>query len=79
MSAWGVWQSGPKGVISVNHPSWLYDPSGNLVGTAVIKEQFAMDPGGKTFHGTITVDIYDLSGNLQAHLAGTYTGKRITA
>ena len=38
-----------------------------------------MDPGGKTFHGTITVDIYDLSGNLQAHLAGTYTGKRITA
>lgn len=74
----GIWQVGPKGVISVNHPSWYYDPAGNLIGTAVIKEQITLDPGAKAFHGTITVDIYDLNGNLQVHLAGTYTGKRIT-
>lgn len=75
----GVWQASPKGVISVTHPSWYYDANGNLIGTATIKDQFTVDAGGKTLHGTITVDIYDLNGNLQVHLAGTYTGKRITA
>lgn len=74
----GIWQTGAKDVISVNHPSWYYDPAGNLIGTAIIKEQITVDAGGRSFHGTLTVDIYDLSGNLQVHLAGTYEGKRIT-
>ena len=74
----GIYQTGPRGVITVNHPSWNYDGGGNLIGTVVIKEQITVDAGGKTFHGNITVDIYDLSGARQAHLAGTYTGKRIT-
>ena len=74
----GIYQSGPRGAITVNHPSWNYDGGGNLIGTVVIKEQITVDAGGKIFHGTITVDIYDLSGARQARLAGTYTGKRIT-
>ena len=74
----GLWQSGPKGAINVTHPSWFYDANGNLIGTAIIKDQFTVDPGANTLHGTITVDIFDLSGNLQIHLAGTYTGQRIT-
>ena len=76
----GVWTAGPRNVVKVYHPSWNYDSNGNLIGTVVIKEQFTLDPGANTFKGTVTVDTYDLKGNVAApQLQAQLTGKRITA
>jgi len=77
----GVWSAGPgpKGAISVYHPSWNYDNSGNLIGTVIIKETIMLDPGGNTFHGSVTVDVYDLNNQPQGpQLQASVSGKRIS-
>jgi hypothetical protein len=74
----GVWvQTGPR-TFKLKHPSWTFDNSGNLNGTAIIREQVTVDGGGDNFSGPFTIDIYDLSNNLLLHLSGQITGKRIT-
>ena len=75
----GVWSVNPRKVILVNHPAWSYDSNGNLIGTVVIREQITVDPGGNTFTGTVTVDTYDLMGNVAApEFQADLAGKRIT-
>jgi hypothetical protein len=74
----GVWISAGRN-IKVNHPSWNYDSNGNLIGTVVIREQVALDPGGNSFKGTVTVDVYDLNGKqVQPTFTAQLSGKRIT-
>lgn len=73
----GVWRDTGK-TIKVNHPSWNYDSGGNLIGTVVIREEVTVDRNANTFDGSITIDVYDLNGNLLSHYAGQITGQRIT-
>jgi hypothetical protein len=74
----GVWTSAGRN-IKVNHPSWNYDSNGNLIGTVVIREQVALDPGGNSFKGTVSVDVYDLNGKqVQPTFTALLSGKRIT-
>ena len=76
----GVWANGTGGTITVYHPSWSYDSNGNLVGTVVITEKITLDPGGSTFKGTFTIDVYDLAGfSIAPQTQGTLSAKRITA
>jgi len=75
----GVWAvTGPGKMVKVTHPSWNYLPDGTLIGTVVIGEKITIDADGNHFHGPVTVDVYDLDANLQVHLDGSVTARRIT-
>jgi len=73
----GVWKN-VNGVYQLNHFAFTYDLSGNPTGTANIREKIKVGHPANTFSGSFTVDIYDLNGNLVAHVEGTITGTRIT-
>jgi hypothetical protein len=70
-------KSGPS-TYKLKHPSWTFDAAGNLTGAAIIREQVTVAPGGNSYKGPFTIDIYDLSGNHLAHFSGTITAQRIT-
>jgi hypothetical protein len=74
----GVWVQTGRFTYKLKHPSWTFDNGGNLNGTVIIREQPILDPRGNTFEASFTLDVYDLSGNLLEHAAGTITGQRIT-
>lgn len=75
----GVWASTGRNTLKVNHPAWNYDNNGNVIGTVTIRSQIAIDGGGKTYKGTVTIDVYDLNGNQVAPTTiAQITGKRIT-
>jgi hypothetical protein len=73
----GVWAKTGSVTIKLNHPSWTFDNSGNLNGTASIKVTVTLDPNSDSFTGTFTVDVFTLGGVNTFHLAGTVAGKRI--
>jgi len=75
----GIWTAAGKNV-KVTHPAWNYDPSGNLIGSVVIRETFTLDPGGNAFTGSISVEAFDLNGNsFGIVFQGDVAGKRITS
>jgi hypothetical protein len=74
----GVWKKVGDGNYKLNHFALTYDLNGNPTGTANIREQVKVGQGAKTYAGSFTIDLYDLNGNLLAHVAGDVTGSRIT-
>src|SRR5581483_7099782 len=74
----GVWQETALLTFKLNHPSWTFDPNGNLNGTAVIRETITLDKGGNKYSGIYTVTVYDLNSNIIFSQTGTVTGERIT-
>jgi len=75
----GVWeQTGPL-TFKVNHPSWDFDPSGNLMAVVVLTATITIDRNGNSFKGRETVVVYDPTlTSVIYQMAGTLTGKRIT-
>ena len=75
----GVWKQVRRSTFRLNHVALSWDASGlNLVGPASIKEQVTVDRTGNGYRGTFTIDQFDTSGNVLAHIAGEVTGRRIT-
>ena len=77
----GVWTAtGPFSYL-LNHYALSYDPgTGKLNGKVLIKENVQLGAKGQTFNGTWTLDVFDPVTNANVnHLAGTITGKRLTA
>jgi len=74
----GAWtQTGPQ-TYKLKHPSWTFDTSGNLTGTAYILETVTVASGGSQYQGTYTIDFYDTSGNPEGSFSGTLSATRIT-
>jgi len=72
----GVWQkSGPS--YDLNHFGLSYDPAGNFIGPARIREHVTLSHRSDQYEGTFTIDQYDPSGNPLAHITGQVTAKRI--
>ena len=81
----GIWQKTGKSKYKLNHLAWFANdaanaPSGigNPAGPTRLLEEVTLDPDGKHYTGTFTVDAYDLSGNLVAHVVGTILATRVT-
>jgi hypothetical protein len=74
----GVWQKSGPFSYALNHFALSADPSGNLVGPARIREDVALNQWADQYHGTFTIDQYDVSGTLLVHIAGRITATRIT-
>lgn len=72
----GVWtQTGQT--YKLKHPSWTFDTSGNLTGTAIIGEKVTVDAESNTFSGTYTIDLFDTSGNPVGQYNGTVKATRV--
>jgi hypothetical protein len=75
----GVWQQTGASTYVLNHFAAGWDPTGStLIGPGNIREKVTLGPNGNQFSGTFTVDQYDESNNLLAHLQGVITATRIT-
>ena len=74
----GVWQKSGPSSFKVNHYAIAWDVSGNLIGLAQLREEVTLDHKANNYVGTFTIDQYDVSGNLIAHIQGTAAGTRIT-
>lgn len=77
----GVWEKVGERQYKLNHLaiSWSGEASATApIGPANIREDVTLDPDGDKFSGTFTIDQYDESLNVLAHVAGTVNGTRIT-
>jgi hypothetical protein len=74
----GIWKKTSHLHYRLNHfaKSWQ---NGVFLGPAQIQEEVVVGEDGNGLSGTWTVDQYDTSGNLLAHLAGKIEAKRLTA
>jgi hypothetical protein len=74
----GIWKKTSHLHYRLNHfaKSWQ---NGVFLGPAQIQEEVVVGEDGNSLSGTWTVDQYDTSGNLLAHLAGKIEAKRLTA
>ena len=59
---------------STNAPSGI----GNPTGPTQFIEEVTLDPDGQHYAGTFTLNAYDTSGNLVAHIVGVIKATRIT-
>jgi hypothetical protein len=73
----GIWKKTSRLHYRLNHfaKSWQ---NGVFLGPAQIQEEVVVGEDGNSLSGTWTVDQYDTSGNLLAHLAGKIEAKRLT-
>jgi len=81
----GVWEKTGKDKYKVNHIPWLNNdtanaPSGigNPTGPVRVFQEITLGLDGNHYTGTFTLDAYDSSGNLMAHIVGIVKGTRIT-
>ena len=74
----GVWEQTGKNTFKLKHPSWTFDSDGNLTGTAIIRETVIVNATAQSYSGPVTVDVYDLSGNLTATYSEEVEAQRIT-
>src|SRR5262249_20169649 len=66
----GVWKRQEGRNYKLNHFALSFDPNGNLVGPANIREKITLDPTAQAYSGTFILDQFDTSGNVLAHVAG---------
>jgi hypothetical protein len=75
----GEWVRTGARTYRMNHFGISYDSTGvNLVGPARIQQWLTLDQKGMTTSGRFTIDQYDESGNLLAHIQGKVIGTRVT-
>jgi hypothetical protein len=75
----GEWIRTGARTYQLNHFGVSYDSTGqNLVGPARIQQWLTIDAKGNSTSGKFTIDQYDESGNLLAHVQGKVTGTRVT-
>jgi hypothetical protein len=74
----GVWRKTGRSNYKLNHFALSSDLDGKLIGPANIREEVILDQSGDAYRGVFTIDQYDLSGNLLAHITGEIVAARIT-
>jgi len=81
----GVWKKTGRLKYKVNHIAWAGNDTtnaptgiGSPAGPARFVEDVSLSPDSQNYTGTFTLDAYDTSGNLVAHIVGVMNGRRIT-
>jgi hypothetical protein len=75
----GEWIRTGARTYRLNHFGISYDPTGaNLIGPARLQQWLTLAPTGNSTSGKFSVEQWDESGNLLAHVQGTVTGTRVT-
>jgi len=73
----GVFQKFGPSSYNLNHFGLSFDPAGNFVGPAQIREHVTLNNKADQYEGTFTIDQFDPSGNVLAHITGQVTATRI--
>ena len=74
-----IWKKTGRSHYALNHFFQNWDPTNNsLHDRGQIREEIDLDRSGDEHFGTVTLDSYDLEGNLLVHLQGTVHATRIT-
>ena len=74
----GVWKKVGRSRYKLNHFALSYDPSGNFVGPANIREEVVLDHDGDSYSGRFAITQFDQQGNTLGHVIGRVTGTRFT-
>lgn len=83
----GVWEQTGRFTYKLNHFAWggnNYTPGtpngvvGDPIGPVHYVESVTLNPDGKHYSGTFTLNQYDTSGNVQTTITGVITATRIT-
>ncbi len=75
----GEWEKTGVRTYRMNHFGISYDSTGlNLVGPARIQQWLVLNEKGTATSGKFTIDQYEESGNLLAHIQGKIIGTRVT-
>jgi hypothetical protein len=81
----GVWKKTGSFTYKLNHFAWFANDTanapggiGNPTGPTRIREEITLSPDGKQYAGKFTLDAYDTSGGLVAHIVGVIAATRIT-
>jgi hypothetical protein len=75
----GEWRKTGERTYQLNHFGISYDPTGLiLVGPARIQQWLTLDEKGQATSGKFTIDQWDESGNLLAHIQGNVIGTKVT-
>jgi hypothetical protein len=74
----GVWQNDGTARYSLNHFALAYQPNGDFIGIANIREKVKLSENGNQYTGTFTIDQYDPNGDLLAQVKGNVSAKRVT-
>ncbi|HTV03730.1 MAG TPA: hypothetical protein VME86_00070 [Acidobacteriaceae bacterium] len=74
----GVWEKIGPLTYKLNHFGISYNPDDTLLGLAHIQQTLVLDSEGNAVTGTFTIDQYDESGDLLAHIKGIVQGTRVT-
>ena len=81
----GVWKQTGKSTYTLNHFAWFANDTanapggiGNPTGPTRILQEVTLSPDGNQYTGKFTLDAYDTSGVLVAHIVGVIAATRIT-
>ena len=75
----GVWAQTGFLTYEFNHFPIAYNPTtGEIANYINIRGQIMLSPGGDSYTGTFTLDVYDPKGNHVDHLAGAVVATRLT-
>lgn len=75
----GAWKKSGYQHYKLSHYGISFDTSNNYVGLAHITQNIGVSGNGSSFSGKFTIDQYDASGNLLAHVQGNIVGTKVTA
>lgn len=74
----GVWvQTGPQR-FQLKHMVLRFDPSGAMIGTAILREIITVSRNGDAYTGTFTIEFLDLERHIAFTGAGEVSGERVT-
>lgn len=73
----GTWIPKGTAVRLETHVTWLYDMSGNWVGTLNMVQRNTVDSTGNNYTGTFNARFYDTNGNQFMVIAGTTDAERL--
>lgn len=74
----GVWKKIGPMTYKLNHFGVSYNPNNTLLGLARIQQTITLDATGTKISGTFSIDQYNESGVILAHIQGTVYGNRVT-
>jgi hypothetical protein len=74
----GVWEKSGPSSYELNHFGLSFDPAGNFIGPARIREHITLDNKANQYEGTFTIDQYDAAGNPLVHITGGVNATRIS-
>jgi hypothetical protein len=73
----GLWTQQGKSAQLVTHVDWLYDGSGNFVGTLNMTQANKVAKDGNSYSGPFDAKFYDPSGTMFMEVTGTTTADRL--